>query len=69
MPYAELKVNNANNSTHKYRENKADKAVEQYVLSKTEWGIVEDQLSGSDLVTGKQYAYVVETLFRRGKLW
>lgn len=50
-------MSNANNS-HRYRENKEDKYIEHYMQQKIDWGVIEDQLAGSDLLTGKQYAYV-----------
>jgi hypothetical protein len=63
----ELKVTNANH-TQKYRENKADKAVENYICTKIDWGVIEDQLAGSDLITGKQYAYVPIMLSQKGQV-
>ena len=52
----------------KYRENKQDKAIEENIKSKINWGIIEDQLVNCDLSTGKQYAYVTPITFRKEQL-
>ena len=42
----------------KHHEQKGDRAIEEYIARHINWRIVEDEIVGSDLATGKTYGYV-----------
>ena len=42
----------------KHHEQKADRAIEEYIVRQINWAGIEDELVGSDLSSGKTFGYV-----------